>query len=246
MTQLSESVKAVYGSGFDAYRYLKRFFAFEYSLPEPDYDAFALMLVNDSILASTNLRVFSGLPEKSPPRSKTEIMAANFAVIAKAFNMDLRSQQQSFRYAEVAISAIADSEPFYCFYMFFWAALLHYNKVYFDLITNSSVIPLNLELERCHFVDQHISYSSFITNHTGGGRYEERRIQVSEVFGKYVEMTSRSIQQISRMEIDNEYPHSIRRSIQLNLPNIIYSNDRNNYPSFSQYPQLIKMAGQIK
>ena len=51
MTQLSESVKAVYGSGFDAYRYLKRFFAFEYSLPEPDYDAFAFMLVNDSILA---------------------------------------------------------------------------------------------------------------------------------------------------------------------------------------------------
>ena len=33
LSQLSESVRAVYGSGFAGYRYLKRFFAFEYVLP---------------------------------------------------------------------------------------------------------------------------------------------------------------------------------------------------------------------
>jgi hypothetical protein len=205
MTQLSESVKAVYGSGFEAYRYLKRFFAFEYSLSEPDYDAFALMLVNDSILASTTLHVCSGLPEESPrDQDKTKIIATNFAIVAKAFNMDLRSQQQCFRSAEAAIAAL-DSEPFYCFYMFFLVALSHYNKSYFEQVVKSPSIALNLEQGQCHFIDANIAYSCIIQDRNNGGfgqRKEERIIKVSDVFKKYIEMANKSIKQIFAMSIE--------------------------------------------
>lgn len=207
------------------------------------------MLVNDSILGANNLKVFSGLPEESPPRSKIAIMAANFAIIAKAFNMDLRSQQQSFRNAEAAISALDDSEPFYCFYMFFLAALSHYNKTYFEQVVKSPSIALNLEQEQCHFIDANIAYSCIVQdrNNIGfGRRKEERSIKVSDVFKKYRDMANRNIQQISRMEIDNEYPHSVKRSIQLSLPSYIYREDENNFLSLSRYPQLLRMAGQIK
>lgn len=248
MTQLSESVKAVYGSGFDAYRYLKRFFAFEYMLPEPDYNAFALMLVKESFLATTNLKVYSGLPPKDN-QDKISIMAENFAIITKAFNMDLRSQQQCFRSAEAAISGLSDSEPFYCFYMFFLAALSHYNKTYFEQVVKQPTIALNLEQGQYHFIDANIAYSCIVQdrNNVGfGRRKEERSIKVSDVFNKYIEMANSSILKISRMEINNEYPHSVKRSIQLNLPSITYTEDENNYLSLSRYPQLLRMAGQIK
>lgn len=249
MTQLSESVKAVYGSGFEAYRYLKRFFAFEYSLSEPDYDAFALMLVNDSILAATTLNVCSGLPEESPrDQDKTKIIATNFAIVAKAFNMDLRSQQQCFRNAEAAIAAL-DSKPFYCFYMFFLVALSHYNKSYFEQVVKSPSIALNLEQGQCHFVDANIAYSSIIQdrNNVGfGHRKEERVIKVSEVFKKYIEMANKSIKQIFAMSIEHEYPHAVKFSIRNNLRHTMSAADENNYPSLSDYPQFVRMAGKIK
>ncbi len=46
-SQLAHSVKALYGSEFDATGYLRRFFDLDYSLPTPKRDKFVLQLMND-------------------------------------------------------------------------------------------------------------------------------------------------------------------------------------------------------
>jgi len=46
-TQLSASIKALYGESFDSYRYLHRFFDQEFSLPEPNYLDYASFLFSN-------------------------------------------------------------------------------------------------------------------------------------------------------------------------------------------------------
>ena len=63
--QLAHSIKALYGSGFDATGYLRRFFDIDFRLPEPDRDQFIGTLL-DGIEIPKNVcdivRVFFGLP----------------------------------------------------------------------------------------------------------------------------------------------------------------------------------------
>ena len=67
--QLAHSIKALYGSGFDATGYLRRFFDIDFRLPEPDRDQFIGTLL-DGIEIPKNVcdivRVFFGLPELEP------------------------------------------------------------------------------------------------------------------------------------------------------------------------------------
>lgn len=149
---------------------------------------------------------------------------------------------------EAAIAAL-DSEPFYCFYMFFLVALSHYNKSYFEQVVKSPSIALNLEQGQCHFIDANIAYSCIIQDRNNGGfgqRKEERIIKVSDVFKKYIEMANKSIKQIFAMSIEHEYPHAVKFSIRNNLPRNMSTADENNYPSLRNYPQFVRMAGKIK
>jgi hypothetical protein len=246
MTQLSESVKAVYGSGFEAYRYLKRFFAFEYMLPEPDYDAFALMLVKDSFLATTNLEICSGLQEENT-RGSVEIMAANFAIIAKAFNMDLRSQQQCFRSAEAAISALPDSEPFYCFYMFFWAGLLHYSRENFEWFIGNPDDWSILEKQDSHFTNASIRYYAYRETANLYTEKVVRETSVKVVLELYSKMAHKKIGEILKIrDMEQQYPSVLRFFIREHLPRNLSEQDKDSFPSLKKYPQTLRMAGQIK
>lgn len=47
IAQLSESIKAVYGSGFDGQRYLQRFFDLQYTLSAPDNKSFSRLMLSE-------------------------------------------------------------------------------------------------------------------------------------------------------------------------------------------------------
>lgn len=132
LAQLQESAKAVYGAGFDGYRYFKRFFAFEYRLPDPDHYAFALVLARRSVMASKNIEVVSALPQVKD-ESKETILASNFAMVSESFQLNLRSQQQVFALADAASSGIPAGAPFYSLYMFVLAAAYHEGPKQFEL-----------------------------------------------------------------------------------------------------------------
>ncbi|OYT87380.1 MAG: hypothetical protein CFE43_21805, partial [Burkholderiales bacterium PBB3] len=137
LTQLSESVRAVYGSGFDGYRYLKRFFEFQYVMPEPDNLSFAKGLFEKSFLRSYKGKLFTGLPSmngKPPPT-----MADTFAKIADAFEMDLRSQNQVFQLVEASLVEMSRFEEIYFFHLCFLAVVWHYDRTSFDALSSSKV-----------------------------------------------------------------------------------------------------------
>ena len=54
-SELAHSVRALYGSGFDADNYLRRFFDFDFQLPEPERRAFI-----DSMIEAVNIREYFG------------------------------------------------------------------------------------------------------------------------------------------------------------------------------------------
>jgi len=85
---LQESLRAVYGSGFDSEFYLKRIFNRECSLVEPYHDKFALYLFEDvgEEFKSENL-IF---PEITGNVSKG--LSRWFSLLAQAFDLDLRIQ----------------------------------------------------------------------------------------------------------------------------------------------------------
>ena len=86
-TQLAHSVKALYGAGFDASGYLRRFFDLEYTLPSPDREKFALQA-----FADTGLNSFFGEgpgPFEIVPKMVTHLLIRS--------NLDLRRIAQVIR-----------------------------------------------------------------------------------------------------------------------------------------------------
>lgn len=90
-TQLSHSVKAIYGQDFDAHRYLKRFFDQHYHLPKPDNFAFADYLFTKYGIQKD--RCFSPIDvQLNNPNYDQHITV--FALCASYFNLSLRDQEQ--------------------------------------------------------------------------------------------------------------------------------------------------------
>ena len=52
-SELAHSVRALYGSGFDADNYLRRFFDVDFQLPDPERKAFI-----DSMIDAINIREY--------------------------------------------------------------------------------------------------------------------------------------------------------------------------------------------
>lgn len=91
--QLQHSIKAVYGSDFDAQRYLYRFFNRSFTLKKPDIEKF--ILVQDAFngengLGQTLLSTCDGRITIKDPQT----VAKNLAAIAEFFEFDLRTTSQ--------------------------------------------------------------------------------------------------------------------------------------------------------
>lgn len=123
LEQTSESVRAVYGAGFDGRHYLKRFFAVEYHLPSPAPKAYCQSLAERSPLAKLALEC--GLPTYmvGSPTGKDAVSEALLAV-AEAFSLKPRSIAQILTMSEAACVDVK-KETVHLLYLFFLAALLH-------------------------------------------------------------------------------------------------------------------------
>lgn len=108
VTQLSHSVKAVYGEGFDGIAYLRRFFDQQYVLAEPSRDQFALELVSKIQLPNLNaLKIERGhfmVPGRFEEVSNVNIVAFIFSEFSSAFKLSLRDMLQVNVVIEAAFS----------------------------------------------------------------------------------------------------------------------------------------------
>ena len=90
--QLSESIKAIYGGGFDSHMYLKRFFDQQYLLPDPEGENYAKFLYGKYGL-ETDINLLSPIDPIFCKNSSPSVQL--FVITARAFGASLRTQEQA-------------------------------------------------------------------------------------------------------------------------------------------------------
>jgi predicted KAP-like P-loop ATPase len=100
--QLQHSIKAVYGEGFDASRYLYRFFNRSFTLKKPKLREFiATLPVFNNVLNKNLLETLDGILIVKDENQ----LAENFANIAESFDFDLRTCSQWLDQISAALSS---------------------------------------------------------------------------------------------------------------------------------------------
>lgn len=120
LVQLGNAVGAVYGPAFDGFRYLKRFFDFEYELPPPTPAAFI-----QAQFVGTALDGLAGPSGLDPRGSNSNSATAALSLVAEAMRLDLRSVQRVIAVADAAASGAPSDARFVALWLFFLAALRH-------------------------------------------------------------------------------------------------------------------------
>lgn len=165
LQQLSSAVKAVYGQDFNAYRYLKKFFNFEYTLPTPDNASYSRLLISGSMLSKAvekrEILIQHCLPPglaSGDPRDFEDVLIQSFAYIADAMNLNLRSQRQVFEHAENSLVGLTSGMAIPPIYAFFLAALLHNGLESFDSIFDPAGFPIEAKLTPFFVRDVQLKY----------------------------------------------------------------------------------------
>lgn len=142
MTQLSHSIKAVYGEGFDGQGYLKRFFDVEASLPEATGRDYMAMLVgsNPEILSrSTAL----GLPATGFDDEKEMNPTYALTWVAEAFSIDLRSQRSFVEMIVAAIAGIPENKQVFLLWLAAICAIKIKSSEAFELLVQNRHVKVN-------------------------------------------------------------------------------------------------------
>ncbi|WP_082516836.1 P-loop NTPase fold protein [Acidovorax sp. Leaf78] len=233
LTQLSHSIKSVYGAGFDGQNYLKRFFDFEYKLPAPDNLAHARNLHdNSSFLLRPNL--ITGL-ETLDVHGRKQIVEPRdiFSYIANTFELDLRSQKQVFTQAEGAIASIPDNENVYLTYIFALAALAHKSPQDIDGILDGRLGKFP--------TDKLITINFKTKYHDSNGSLRDKQYSLSEILNFYHNNAFNPIEKV-REQFRNsnlyDYPQSM-------LEGMLNDSSGKSYLNIKKYVKLIRLAGDI-
>ncbi|MFC3684873.1 KAP family P-loop NTPase fold protein [Hydrogenophaga luteola] len=133
MSQLSKAVSAIYGSNFDGYGYLKRFFDIEFSLPEPSRLSFIELNSKNTVLEQVS--GCSGLDPYATSRLETNKFS-NIAYIAEAMQLDLRSIRNILSVTEAVVLGLPSNTKIASMWLFFVAATRHRHSTLFELISS--------------------------------------------------------------------------------------------------------------
>lgn len=239
LDQLRESVCAIYGNGFDGHRYLKRFFDYQYTLPDPDNERFAAQLLAEESSISTR-KIAHGLPAR-PGNAST---ARSIAIISTAYELDLRSQKQVFSMANSVAAAIPHKMQVFSLWLFFLCALRHkkpqlFQKISGNKLDHSKFIDICQEAFK---KDVEIEYSS---SDSLGRNQLTRKAKISEVAWAYYDWSFDDLIKLhERRTGENRYhyPASNLGPIVEEMPNT-YNLQTKYAPSIAKYAEWVKYAG---
>lgn len=210
MNQLGESTKAIYGSGFDGHRYLKRFFDMEYFLPPPDSLAYSKSLflnfplppVADFYTGFGSSITFEGY----------DFLPNIFSVYADHFGCSLRDQFQAMKIFEAALYSVKNRR-------------IHIHLlVYLCMLYQRDPNVYEIVYKKRGIFD-HPDYKKIILNgNTGFFVYEQyndngevSKVTVSpeDVLAVYSNTIFQSYDLLSRAEpiYSAKFPHSIRNEL---------------------------------
>jgi len=233
LLQLSEAIKAVYGNNFDGYGYLKRFFDFEYQLPDPEGMAYARYLIRTSTLnhrlLDTGIRVKAGRWD-----SKAVALDVCFYRVAQLFSLTLRSQRQVLLQTEAAASALPMNHKIHIFYLFCLAATAHKRP---DVI---SLLNSNKSPNVGPFLDGLPNLSIEYSGRRSNGDYHEGEMTLKTLFNMYqgwsVKTKTELAQGGARAE---DYPSGLLFEL------VREPEDARGHSPLSAYSRCVRLAGQM-
>jgi hypothetical protein len=248
LEQLSKSVQGVYGPSFNGFSYLKRFFDFEFTLPDPDNYSFAQLLSDEQPIFQNRI-IVSGLLDNR--YENDNLVARSFEQIATAMRIPLRDQRQVWTIAAAACSGIPQHCQVHVLWLFFLAAARHLNPDAFTEISNyKSSENCNIQTyEKTGISPNHniksVKYNDSRTSfHTRAENIEINLISILESYRASAQMNTSDISnKYNRDEYTSNYPDALIINM-LNHQNTTNTNP--NFPYTKLYPRLIKMAGLIE
>lgn len=239
LAQLGSAVGAVYGPAFDGFGYLKRFFDFEYDLPQPTRNGFIRSQITGTALA--NLQGPSGLD----PRGNSAYDASEaFTAVAEAMRLDLRTLQRVVYIADAAVSGAPRRAPFVAIWLFFLAVLRHTQPdTFLKVAAQSMTEAAFIEMVRQVMPGSHRVPSMHEDEH---GRYVQRDADLPTALAILYEITKQTQRDlVQRVKDENAadlpYPHSLRRLVFETWR--IQGNARS---PLNEHAELIAAAGHIK
>lgn len=247
LEQLSHSVRGVYGPTFNGFAYLKRFFDFEFALPDPDNYSFAQLLAKEQPLFSQRT-VETALMEV---RYKDEDrLARAFELIANALDIPLRDQRQIWTIAVAACSGISANHPVHVLWLFFLAAVKHLKPDAFEKLGSQVVGEVNFpELLTAVGVTRSSIVKALQTTFKQDSfavTRQEEDVLLSTVLTVYRSASLKTLgvlskESASRADVGSNYPESLTQVFSQEPRGVGVSS----MPSIAQYVRLVKMAGLI-
>lgn len=126
LEQLAESVRGVYGGGFDGYSYLQRFFESQWTLPPPPAQVYADLLVKATTATPP---IYDGIFHLHDER----LLARAFSACTRFFGLTLRQQEQVFRSSMLAAQFVRD--PVHAHWLFYLTGLKYKQSQFFDRLS---------------------------------------------------------------------------------------------------------------
>lgn len=245
LDQLAESAKAIYGNGFDANQYLKKFFDLHYQLPQPNEREFIKQL-----LVTTGL---DGDPRLAPCLDSRSYQGIDkvvelFFLQSKMFELTLRDQQQVMRVIEATANSL-DGAKIFCPYLFFLAMLRHRSSTDYDNWISGSEQKSKATFQ--DVIKRQVLNPVKVKSLSRSGHPQEpptaKETAITDVIWLFHKASFDNLTELrdSAHEINtHDYPNSLLQQIAEEAPHSY--NPREFYASsLSKYPGLVRHAGQI-
>lgn len=240
MAQLSESIKAVYGSGFDGYGYLKRFFDVEYSLPFVSGRSFmTLLLAEHPELKAENLAL--GLPNNGFDGANDPMDACYVLTwVAEVFVLDLRSQRTVVEMVFAAASGVPKGKKIFLLWLSVLCAIKYKCPDEFEKLA----VARSNSSEEFHDVwdKATVPEEGRLTRSR-----EPQRVKLKDVAWHYYGVLYEDLKELRNHQTGDdiyEYPRSVELSIMDEAPSSFFRNMA--YPpSIRSYFYLVQTAGHL-
>lgn len=171
-TQLSHSIKAVYGQDFDSLSYLNRFFDHQVTLPPPYLENLTLALVTKESEIVSKCTFL--------PNANERELSKHLSIIAKCFNLELRDQKQCFAKFTSILSQLNEHVIHHVYIYFLIILNFKHPKLFASFISNKDVTKDVQELfinnEASIFFYSEIDIFRFITLYLSHARLTPKEL----------------------------------------------------------------------
>lgn len=238
IVQLSESIKAVYGAGFDGQKYLQRFFDLQYTLARPDNRSFSKLMLSE-VRDIDSLNIIYGLEFDTTqhPRDgvvvthgKIDYLAGVVAAHADAFGLTLRDIAQLVTILEACFIALRQ-ERVHIFFLIFLASIYQKNPVVFKKFSAGRALDNNPDLQKLYEVGE------------GNIKIDYRGQNDSLIGTTDISIYNIASYYMQRLKTDN--PHVSQNGFpNRNVEHVDYERAGNTYVAkFDRYFAIVQQAG---